>query len=168
MKVVLFRHAQKGLNPFSDPELSEAGHSQAENLISLVDKSILPKPTHFWVSPKIRTAQTFQPLSQNLKTPLQVTDHLDLRLDSENRNAFRGRVQKFLNSFEIQSANKEVHFLCTHYDWIEESMTLINSDKDLNSFEFSHWSPTQFVVFELQDSLWKFLKKGSSSDAKSD
>ncbi len=61
---------------------------------------------------------------------------------------------------EQRSNANEVHFICTHYDWIEEALTLINSDKNLNSFEYSGWSPAQFLVFEVSDGSWKVGQKG--------
>ncbi len=168
MKVVLIRHAQKGITPYEDPSLTESGFLQAEFLCQLSKKNLLPNPTHAWVSPKTRTFQTLKPLCENLKIRPEITDSLDQRISNETSSDFRNRVSRFLQQFELRAleAPDEIHILCTHYDWIEEGMTLINSDKDLNSFEFSHWSPTQYVVFEIQDSIWKVIGKGSAHATK--
>lgn len=167
MKIVLFRHAQKGITPFDNPELTEEGFKQAEMIYELIKKNILPHPTQAWASPKIRTTQTLTPACENFKIRIQETELLDLRTQHESSSDFRKRISSFLNQFD-ESASAETHFLCTHYDWIEEAMTLINCDKDLNSFEFSHWMPTQFIVFEIRDSKWMFVKKGSAHATKAD
>jgi phosphohistidine phosphatase SixA len=170
MKVVLFRHAQKGITPFEDPALTEAGYKQAEAISQLVAKNVLPEPTHCWVSPKIRTRQTLQAVCDLSQIQIKSSDLLNLRAQSENSQDFRKRISEliqFLDSTSLTS-NNEVHYLCTHYDWIAEAMTLINSDKDLNSFEFSHWAPAQYIVFSLQNSIWKFEKKGQAHASKID
>lgn len=168
MKVVLIRHAQKGIAPYEDPSLTEGGLLQAEHLCQFVKNNLMPVPTHAWVSPKTRTVQTLKPLCENHKIRAQVAESLDQRSANESAADFRNRVSNFLHQFDLRATTSpnETHILCTHYDWIEEGMTLINSDKDLNSFEFSHWSPTQFVVFEIQDSLWKVIGKGSAHATK--
>lgn len=165
MKIVLFRHAQKGIMPFEDPELTQEGFRQAEMIYSLVQRKCLPEPTHAWVSPKIRTSQTLQPVCENFKIKIRKTELLNMCTQNESSADFRKRISNFLNQFETIAA-QETHFLCTHYDWIEEAMTLINCDKDLNSFEFSHWAPTQYIVFEIASSIWKFVKKGSAHATK--
>lgn len=168
MQVVLIRHAQKGITPYENPGLTEGGFLQAEALCELAKKSFLPIPTHAWVSPRIRTYQTLKALCESYQVQIQVTDSLDQRASEENNDQFRKRISSFLNQFETHTVetSEQIHFLCTHYDWIEESLTLINADKDLNSFEFSHWAPTQFVVFEIEKSVWKVIRKGSARAAK--
>lgn len=168
MKVILIRHAQKGITPYEDPSLTEGGLLQAEHLCQLAKKNIIPNPTHAWVSPKTRTYQTLKALCEDCGIRPQITESLDQRNSNESSVDFRKRVSHFLNQLELRASefSREIHILCTHYDWIEEGMTLINSDKDLNSFEFSHWSPTQFVVFEIQNSLWKVVGKGSAHATK--
>lgn len=162
MKFVLFRHAHKGISPFEDPELSKQGFEQSILISELIKKEVLPKPTHLFVSPKRRTSQTFYPTGKEFTLPLKIQPELDQRNSHESSAEFRQRVQNFLNHIEKIPAADSVIFACTHYDWIEESMTLINCDKDLNSFEFSHWSPTQYIVFQVQSGLWKFQSKGSA------
>ncbi len=167
MEVVLFRHAQKGITPFEDPELTAEGLRQAEMIATLVAKKIIPPPTHAWASPKIRTSQTLQPACESRQIKIQKTDFLNLRSDRETSLVFNRRIAEFLLQFEKNKTahSSETHFLCTHYDWIEEAMTLINCDKDLNSFEYSHWAPTQFIVFEITQAHWKLVRKGSAHAA---
>jgi len=166
MKFVLFRHAHKGILPFEDPELSPQGFEQALRISNLITnnnlKNNLSSPTHLYASPKKRTSQTLYPTSQKLKLKIEIHPALDQQSQHENNTDFKKRVQKFL--FYLESLNREnfVIFACSHYDWIEVAMTLISSDKDLNSFEFSHWEPTQYIEFELQDNLWKFIQKGAA------
>lgn len=168
MKVVLIRHAQKGITPYEDPSLTEGGLLQAESLCQFAKKKILPLPTHAWASPKTRTFQTLKPLCENYKIQIQTTESLDQRSMNETSQDFGKRVSNFLHQLDLRAAEapEEIHILCTHYDWIEEGMTLINSDKELNSFEFSHWSPAQFVVFEIQNGTWKVIGKGSAHATK--
>ncbi len=160
MKFVLFRHAHKGILPFEDPELSLQGFDQAAGIIELIKNEKIPLPTHLYVSPKRRTSQTFYPTSKQFNVKIETQPDLDQQNPNENVLSLKKRVENFLTQIQSSSAAESVVFACTHYDWIEESMTLINCDKDLKSFEFSHWSPTQHVVFELENNLWKFIKKG--------
>lgn len=162
MKFVLFRHAHKGIVPFEDPELSLQGYEQAALILDLIKKENLPKPTHLYASPKRRTAQTFYPTSKEFNLKIEVQPDLDQQNPQEANLDFRKRVQHFLKQIENAQLPDSVIFACTHYDWIEESMALISCDKDLNSFEFSHWSPTQHIVFELEKNHWKLLKKGTA------
>lgn len=162
MKLILFRHAHKGFTPFDDPELSVQGFEQSARLVEMTKQNTLPEPSTLLVSPKRRASQTFIPLSKEYNLKLDIQAELDQHSPMESGSDFRKRVQSFINKMEAQSSSQSNIFACTHYDWIEEAMTLINCDKDLNSFEFSHWSPTQFVIFDLQDGLWKFAGKGSA------
>jgi broad specificity phosphatase PhoE len=161
MKLILFRHAHKGFIPFDDPELSAQGFEQSLRLLELVRAGQIPTPHVLLVSPKRRTSQTFYPISRDFGLKIEIQPELDQHITNENNSEFRKRIQNFINSVENFSQNSNV-YVCTHYDWIEESMTLINCDKDLNSFEFSHWSPTQYIIFEIEDRLWKFVGKGSA------
>lgn len=159
MKFVLFRHAHKGIMPYDDPELSAQGFAQALRISELA--ASLPTPNHLWVSPKKRAAQSFYPLSKKLNLNIETKLELDQQNQQESGPHFRMRVQKFLNQLEDMQNPTLTIFACTHYDWIEEAMTLINSDKDLKSFEFLHWSPAQYVEFEIRNNLWTFIKKGA-------
>ncbi|MCC2679335.1 MAG: phosphoglycerate mutase [Pseudobdellovibrio sp.] len=167
MKFVLFRHGSKGFTPFEDPELNAQGFQQSIKLAELVKSNGLPSPTRLFVSPRRRTSQTFYPVSKELSLEMQIKEELDLRQPEESQSEFRSRIQGFLDFIARQSnlpaqQNNEVIFACTHYDWIEESLTLIDCDKNLNSFEFSHWGPSQFLIFEIDNSGWKVLKKGDA------
>jgi broad specificity phosphatase PhoE len=170
MKLVLIRHAQKGITPYENPALNETGLQQAEELCQVAKRGLLPTPTHAWVSPRVRTFQTLQPLCESLGVKIQVTESLDQRTSNETAADFQKRISAFLNQFDQRALEtpNESHILCTHYDWIEESLTLINADKDLNSFEYSHWSPSQFLVFEIALGTWKVIKKGNAHAAKID
>ena len=160
MKFVLFRHGSKGFTPFEDPELNAQGFQQSIKIAELVKANQLPKPTHLFVSPRRRTSQTFYPVSKEFSLDMQIKEELDLRQPEETQSDFRARIQSFLDLVAGQS--NDVIFACTHYDWIEESLTVIDCDKNLNSFEFSHWAPSQFLIFEIDNSGWKVLKKGDA------
>lgn len=161
MKFVLFRHAHKGIAPYDDPELSIQGFEQASLILDLVKTAKIPQPTHLFVSPKRRTSQTFYPISKEFILHTQILSDLDQQSAKENNGEFKKRIMNFLTFLAELETPEMVIYACTHFDWIEEAMTLINSDKDLNSFEFSHWSPAQHLVFERQLDLWKLQKKGT-------
>lgn len=162
MKLVLFRHAQKSIMPFEDPELSPRGFEQGDNILKLVLNGHLPVPTALFVSPKRRTSQTFYKLSKEKNLPCQITRELDQRESDESSQQFRERIRHWIENISQNTENDTVYFACTHYDVIEEAMLMIPSDRDLSGFEFSHWSPTQFIEFQIEDGLWKFIKKGDA------
>lgn len=169
-RLILLRHAEKGITPFEDPQLTQKGLQQAENLLSEVQRQRLPIPTQLWASTKIRTSQTLQPTAQHFHLRPETTNLLNLRQSNESPSQFRERIEIFCKKMALSAAENLTastsHFVCTHYDWIEEAMTLINCDKDLNTFEFLHWAPAQYVVFEIPSSIsepWKFIRLGTST-----
>lgn len=162
MKLVLFRHAQKSIMPFEDPELSPRGFEQGDNILKLVLSEKLPAPTALFVSPKRRTSQTFYKLSKDKNLTCRILPELDQREADESSQQFRARVRKWIEDIELNNAPDSVCYACTHYDVIEEAMLMIPSDRDLSGFEFAHWSPTQFVEFHIENSLWKYIQKGDA------
>ena len=96
MQLILFRHAHKGLTPAADPDLSAPGFKQAEKLVELVVQNKLPAPTKSWVSEKIRTRQTIEPVSQKYRAEIETSDLLNLRAYTENAEQFRLRIKKML------------------------------------------------------------------------
>ena len=165
MQVVLFRHGHKDFMPPEDPSLSARGFDQAKKLATLVASHELPKPTHCWASDKIRTLQTLQDVINQTSSHSEQTKQLSIRSHQESQQQFRNRIQNFLNEIDRRAENtqhkNEIHYICTHYDWIEEAMSLINCDKDLNSYEFSSWAPAQYLIFDLYDGCWHLTKKGA-------
>jgi broad specificity phosphatase PhoE len=163
MKFVLLRHAHKGLTPFEDPELSIRGFEQSAKLLEFLKTQQLPVATELFVSPRRRTSQTLYPISKELTLPMTVTDLLDQRKDSETAAQFRFRIARFIKQLAQSQAPEKTVYACTHYDWIEEAMSLINCDRNLVDFEFSHWAPAQHLVLELlsvETELWSFKLKG--------
>lgn len=167
MDVVLFRHAKKGMLPFEDPGLTPEGMMQSERLPDIVRKYNLPAAKALWASEKIRTHQTFQGLASTLNLTTETKAELNLRSEVETQKMFQKRVEILIDELSVSACNDPVKncvYLCTHYDWIEEAMALIPSDKNLLSFEFSTWAPAQFVHFKITldpiNTVWKFVKKG--------
>lgn len=157
MKIYLFRHAQKATDFTGDPDLTAEGHAQASKVLDKVLKNELPRPTELWVSPKKRTHSTFRPLSQHLQLPLQVQESLLEQHGDESLNEFRARIERLIAS--AQQNPESVVFLCTHYDWVVEAMSVIPSDTDLSGAEFSHWSPCQYIGFEVkEEGLFEFIE----------
>ncbi len=166
MNIVLFRHAKKSFLPFDDPSLSPEGFIQSERLPETVKKQNLPPATALWASEKIRTHQTFQNLAATLGLKIITRTELNLRADFETQKMFQARVQSLIDELSVTTQKQDsnhVIYLCTHYDWIEESMPLIPSDKNLTGFEFSTWAPAQFVHFKIAEKNWQFIKKGQPS-----
>lgn len=164
MKFVLVRHAQKDFQPIEDPVLNDKGFLQAEKLCDLVKKNNLPLPTELWCSDRIRTRQTLEKMAQEFNLKFQQRPELNLRDHFESGIDFRIRLQKLVSDISSGSRNSSIIFACTHFDVIEELMTLIPSDTDLTSSKFSHWAPTQFMVFEIVDGLWQVTKAGAANE----
>ena len=162
MIIILFRHGHKAFSINSDPELSPKGFDQAQHLTRLISDGKIPLATHAWVSEKKRTFQTLEKAIDQLKLSTYRKSDLNYRESDENTAQFKYRIQKFLRELGLRAKENEIHYICTHYDWIEEALTLIECDQDLNSYEFANWSPGQYMVFDLVDqNNYKFIKKGS-------
>lgn len=157
MKIYLFRHAQKAMDFSGDPDLTIEGHAQASKVLDKVIKNELPTPTHLWVSPKRRTFSTFKPLSQHLNIPVEVYENLLEQKGEESLADFRLRIEKTL---AISANNpQQVLFICTHYDWVAEAMSVIPCDTDLSGADFAHWNPCQHIGFEVTaDGLFQLIE----------
>lgn len=156
MKIYIFRHAQKAMDFTGDPDLTAEGHAQASKLLDKVLKKDLPFPTEIWSSPKKRALSTLRPLAEHFKLNLISQEALLEQTSEENLQEFRQRIRRFLES--CRSKKDSVVYVCSHYDWVAEAMTLIPCDTDLNEADFSHWAPCQYAAFELQaDGIFKFL-----------
>lgn len=171
MMVVLIRHAQKDFLPFDDPALNEKGFQQAEELCVIAKKNILPTNTppatlELWCSDRTRTRQTLEKLAAEYKVKPEIHSELNLRETHEQGKDFRLRLEKLVTELTLKatsSAPKSI-FLCTHFDVIEELMTLIPSDTDLSQTLFMHWAPTQYMVFEIKNKTWHLIKMGTASN----
>jgi phosphohistidine phosphatase SixA len=157
MKIYIFRHAQKAMDFSGDPDLTTDGHNQASTLLDLVLKKEIAQPTQLWVSPRKRTHSTFRPLSEQFKLPLTNQEDLLEQHGDESLQIFRRRISNTLE--KASEAKNEVIFMCSHYDWVIEAMTLIPSETDLTEDRFQHWTPCQCVGFEVQsDGMYKFIE----------
>lgn len=158
MKLYLFRHAQKAMDFSGDPDLTPEGHAQASKLLDKVIKNELAVPTELWVSPKKRTRNTFKALSQYFGLELQGHEALYEQQGDENLTQFRARIQH-LFEFIAERKTDDVIYACTHYDWVVEAMSVIPCDKDLSGAEFTHWSPCQYIHFDVRkDGLFEFVE----------
>lgn len=162
MIFILIRHGHKSMNPPENPNLSSQGFDQAKKLYKLTNEQILPKPTTCWYSEKVRTKETLAELIHNYNIKHEIKTELNLKEPTETLQQFRSRIQKLLNYCTYQAKepkNKtQVIYACTHYDWIEEALTLIDSDKNLSSFEYSGWAPAQYLEFEITTEGFWFVK----------
>jgi broad specificity phosphatase PhoE len=157
MQILLFRHAERENTGLENPPLSVRGQHQAQAIKSGVSKGTLPHPSRLYVSPKIRTHQTFGPAAEWTRLELQLTPELDERQNSESASQFAARVRRFLSFLEKQTG---VIYVCTHLDWIEEALIAIPSPEDLSAEKFQAWAPAQYIEFDLQEGLWLVLKSG--------
>lgn len=158
MKVYLFRHGQKDTLPFEDPDLTGFGHQQANKLAELIRNGVLLPGTQFLASPRKRAQSTLSPAAALCEAQLQIVSDLDQRTSFENSDIFRARIQQLLHSLEKKFSANDVIYLCSHHDWIEESLSVIPSDSDLLDPRYWSWRPAQFMHFEVHDGLW-ILKK---------
>lgn len=155
MKVYLFRHGQKDSQPFiTDPDLTSFGHQQARKLAEMIRQGELLHGTQFIASPRKRAQSTLAPAAEYCQIHLQTLNDLDQRTHFETAEAFHARIQQVLNSLEKKFSAKDVIYLCSHHDWIEDALTLIPSDTDLINSNYCSWAPAQFMHFEIRDGLW--------------
>lgn len=162
MQLYLFRHGDRNARGSSllhsdEPDLSSTGRLQADHLRSWVERQTLPTPHLLWVSPRIRAQNTFKPLSDSLKIALTLQADLDERSHRENAALFRERIARALERASLQDG---VVFLCSHFDWLEEALTLIPADEELIPNGLPLWSPGSFVGFDVQNEIWKVRQKG--------
>lgn len=154
MKVYLFRHGQKDSLPFEDPDLTGFGHQQASKLAELIRQGALLSGTQFLASPRKRAQSTLGPAAELCNVPVQVISDLDQRATFESSDVFRARIQQILSSLEKKFSDNDVIYLCSHHDWIEESLSVIPSDTDLLDPRYWSWRPAQYMHFEIIDGLW--------------
>jgi phosphohistidine phosphatase SixA len=154
MKVYLFRHGQKDSQPFEDPDLTSWGHQQAQKLAELMRIGELLRGTQFLTSPRIRAQSTLKPAAQLCQSGVQILNDLDQRTSFESGDVFRSRIQQILGSLEKKFTQTDIIYLCSHHDWIEESLSLIPADTDLLDPRYWNWRPAQYMHFEIIDGLW--------------
>ena len=168
MIFILIRHGHKAMDPAENPNLSAKGFEQARQLLKMVKDKALPVPTVCLYTDKIRTKETLSDLIENFKPKHEIKTDLNLRELNETAQQFRARVQKLVNLYTFQASqpqnNNQVVYACTHYDWVEEAMTVIDCDKNLNSYEFAGWSPAQYIEFQIgEDGIWHFKSRGAAN-----
>lgn len=158
MKITLLRHGSRDLTIGSDGGLNESGREQAASLTTrLQPQGNLPPPTHLDCSPKRRARETLTPLSEHLGLKLNIEPLLDERQSSESSVEFRQRIRKFLESLREKYTSRDVVYLCTHADWLEEALAILPSD--LSEFEAqSGFACGELKSFELKDGIWEYLK----------
>lgn len=151
---VIFRHGEKQVQGF-DPELAAQGHIQAKSILEKVKSNKLPKPNALYVSTKKRTAQTFEPLASHYSTKSQIKAELTEKVPGETQEKFRFRIQEFLVKLLLLHQDNEVIYICTHYDWIEEFLSVIECDTDLS--RYSNFGTGHYIMFDKKE-LWHILK----------
>lgn len=154
MKVYLFRHGQKNSFPLENPDLTGLGHQQAAALAEQIRAGALLRGTRFLASPRLRAQNTLKPASELCQSPLQVVSFLDQKTAYETGEAFRDRIRLFLDTVEKNSSSEDVVYLCSHHDWIEESLSLIPADTDLLEPRYWNWRPAQYMQFDVVGGLW--------------
>lgn len=154
MKWVIFRHGDKQKEGF-DPGLTELGIAQSQKIIAKVKAQNLPKPSVIYVSTKKRAIQTLEPLATAFGMKPIIKAELTERVSGESVDKFKFRIQEFLVKVMLLHKDNEAIYFCTHYDWIEEFLNIIESDSDLS--RCTHWPSAQHMVFEKKD-LWSLIK----------
>ncbi|MBN8538081.1 MAG: histidine phosphatase family protein [Deltaproteobacteria bacterium] len=156
MKFLIFRHADKKGGLEKDSPLSPLGIKQSQHLLEQVKNRKLPRPSKIYCSPRKRTSLTMGPLAENSQVRISETSLLDLKQPQESNKDFRLRIQEFLVSFQLEGEVPCV-YICTHQDWIEEFLSVIESSTDLLKPEYSFWPCGQYMYFEKND-LWDLLE----------
>lgn len=160
MNFILFRHAEKSSGFAPDASLSSIGLNQSRHLAQLVQNKKLPSPTHLYCSPKKRTKETLSFIADQARLKIISSPLLDLRNSNESEKDFRLRIQEFLVSFQLEipdhPAKPPTVYACTHQDWVEEFMTIIESSTDLEQPKYSVWSSGQYMYFSKTD-IWHLL-----------
>ncbi len=159
MKLVLFRHGDKKMDSFTDPDLSPKGHSQSQKIVDEILSKRISTPDVLISSPRKRTAQTLQKTADRFKLKILQKAELDQRGPKESHNEFRKRIQGFLITLQLDYADAKTIFLCTHIDWVEEFMNIIESSTDLSQAQFQSFGTAQWVEFEKND-LWDVVRYG--------
>lgn len=156
MKLVLFRHAEKQNDGTANPKLSYQGQQQALKLAIDVSAKKIPTPNVLMVSPRIRTQQTFEQLSRTTGVQLAISPFLNERLPEESQSDFRRRIQELLVLLQMDYQKNECIYLCTHYDWIEEFLSIIECTTDLTDGKYSRWNSAQWMWLDKTD-LWNLI-----------
>lgn len=164
MTIYFFRHGDRESRRLvassvegSEPDLTPSGHRQAECLHAWVQQGQLPRPSQLMASPRRRAQNTLKQLSEGLSLPVKPLPELDERTDAESARDFRDRVSEFLRQVQQQSG---VLFVCSHYDWLEELLTLAPADEDLVVDGSPLWAPGAFLGFEITEEIWHVKQKG--------
>lgn len=168
MIFVLLRHGHKSMDPPENPSLSAKGHEQSRKLLDMVKSKVIPAPTVCLFTDMVRTKQTLHDLIENYKPKSEYKADLNMRDHTETAQQFRARVQKLINLYTFQASQPEnknqVVYACTHYDWVEEAMTVIDCDKNLNSYEFAGWAPAQYLEFKItEEGQWLLTSRGAAN-----
>jgi broad specificity phosphatase PhoE len=170
MKVVILRHATRSPSGMGDSPLNATGLLQARKLATelLSPLGPLPHPTHLWASPKTRAQQTLTPLSETTGLELRTDVRLDERHQDETTQEFTKRIREILSEVSRLSSTPETCvYLCSHLDWLEEAMPLL--DSDMNDHETAMpFSTAEFRIFRLQGELgrqlWKLKTRGRAEE----
>ncbi|NUM57866.1 MAG: histidine phosphatase family protein [Bdellovibrionaceae bacterium] len=155
MKFILFRHAEKQGGLEKDSPLSPHGISQSRQILGQVISKQLPIPTKIYCSPRKRTSLTLSPLAESFKLKININSLLDLKLNSETQKDFRLRIQEFLVSFQLEPETPCI-YVCTHQDWIEEFLSVIECSTDLLQPKYSVWPCGQYMYFEKNE-IWDLV-----------
>lgn len=160
MKLVLLRHATRSPYDGGDSSLSTKGRAQSEEFVAHVaPRGALPVPTRLVVSPKKRAKETLTPLSHSTHLPLEIESRLDERHQTETSREFMDRITSVFTDLEARANDGGCVYLCTHLDWLEGAMIVLNHD--LSELEASlGWSTAEYKVFRLEDGIWKSKAKG--------
>jgi hypothetical protein len=111
-------------------------------------------------SPRKRTQETLSFAAEQSRIKIAKTPLLDLRAPSESQKDFRLRIQEFLVGFQLDVPDSPTKppsvYVCTHQDWAEEFLTIVESSTDLTQPKFGIWHSGQYMYFAKTD-LWHLM-----------
>jgi phosphohistidine phosphatase SixA len=159
LKLVLFRHGDKKLALSSDPDLSPKGLQQSQKLVEDIISKKISKPDVLIVSPRRRTGQTFQKVADHFAIELTTRKELDQQHTHESRSDFRKRIQGFLITLQLDYTDEKTIYLCSHIDWVNEFMSIIETSADITKPQFHNFRSAQWVEFKKNE-IWDVMNYG--------
>jgi len=114
--LLIVRHAHRELvNRAHDNGLSAKGQEQAQKFMRYFLKNFSSQIPLLESSPRLRSQDTLEPLSMQLKIPIKINLLLEEQ-SADSEKSFVNRIEAFLKQWE--NAQSRLVVACSHGDWI--------------------------------------------------
>lgn len=122
--LILLRHAHRDLSDRSmDNGLSEQGWVQAKAISEEYLSQWGTAPSLLLSSKKLRCQETLEPLSEKIKTSVQIDPRLLEQEAGESYSEFYTRIEAFLLDWKNKGPTHVV--ACTHGDWLPVALEML-------------------------------------------